>query len=524
MKNFDFNNINESMMSDERYEALAKYYIKTGKLDKLKSLQKHYGSAHKHINIQVNNASTDIDSNNIQFNFNNIENEKLPEKENLNTEKQLLDTQKHKNIQINKTDKISKLTQSIDTDNLGFKFALSEIADAHEKILDLYNYTLYEDDWTETTINQFEELLQKYNDNLEKLQSMLPSIEWKSDVIKHEFMKVYKELIKADADSWNRVYARHNNYLRYRTNRRSIITQIADIIGGVKNTKDANYQDIFKYFNERCANIKLYDNSNKLEKKDVLSTWLKPHLNEVMDDMKDRGIFNGSVDSVDIFKVFKIYVKCRKLAYAIFNLMTSNSEYNGYNKWHNRFIDYCDANLNDKQIEQLMNAVDSENQFEEVDDYQNIMDEESWERKGIFESWFDDSLEYYQTHKDRFNKSKINKISAVSTDANQCRVQCDGNYVYANATFYPGDIIEICPTKNIDKSSLYSRDIRDLVFEVIPNKQWVLPFGYCRYYLHNVPIEEENCTYIWDPIKNVIVIKALNKIPKFSKLFLKIIA
>jgi hypothetical protein len=34
-----------------------------------------------------------------------------------------------------------------------------EIADAHEKILDLYNYTLYEDDWTETTINQFEELL-----------------------------------------------------------------------------------------------------------------------------------------------------------------------------------------------------------------------------------------------------------------------------------------------------------------------------------------------------------------------------
>ena len=43
---------------------------------------------------------------------------------------------------------------------------------------------------------------------------MFPSIQWHSESIKHEFMKVYKELIKADADSWNRVQARHNNYLR----------------------------------------------------------------------------------------------------------------------------------------------------------------------------------------------------------------------------------------------------------------------------------------------------------------------
>jgi hypothetical protein len=49
--------------------------------------------------------------------------------------------------------------------------------------------------------------------------------------------------------------------------------------------------------------------------------------------------------------------------------MTSNSDYNGYDKWHNRFIDYCDATLADKQLEFLINAVDAENQFEEVDDY-----------------------------------------------------------------------------------------------------------------------------------------------------------
>lgn len=512
---FDFNkNINEEL-SARLYNKLKKMYTAGKEYDKLRNLERMYAEQHQ------NDVADDIDVSEPIIDEPTIDNsEQLISQDDSTIEPTPIIHQK-KNVV--PTDKIGKLAYSVDTDNLAFKSALMEIADAHSKILDLYEDTLYEDTWTETTVNKFEELLEKYNTNLSQIQSMLPTIEWKSEAIKHEFMKVYKELIKADADSWNRVYARHNNYLRYRTNRRSIITQIADIIGGVKNTKDANYQDIFKYFNNKCADIRLYDNSNRSERKDVLSSWLKPHLNEVMDEMKDRGIFSGAIDSVDIFKVFRIYVKCRKLAYAIFNLMTSNSEFNGYAKWHTRFIDYCDANLNDRQLEQLMNAVDSENQFEEVDDYQNIMDEESWEKRGIYESWFDDSLDYYRSHKDRYNKTKIGKINVVPTNANQCRVSCDGNYVYANATFYPGDIIEICPTKNVDKSSLYSRDMRDSVFEVVPNKQWVLPFGYCKFYLHDVAMEEQNCTYIWDPVKRVIVIKAINKIPKYSKLFLKTI-
>ena len=532
---FDFNkNINESLKSElKRIDFKIQQYKELGNYDEVKRLLRLKSQ-------KISNAKKQVKQKSNRPQYNHIQNEQPIESERVNLDfgniqldddivsnddiaDEIINIEQDKQNQL-ADNKIGRLVQSIDTDNLAFKSALMEIADAHEKILDLYEYTLYEDTWTETTITKFEELLDKYNTNLSQIQSMLPSIDWKSEAIKHEFMRVYKELIKADADSWNRVYARHNNYLRYRTNRRSIISQIADIIGGVKNTKDANYQDIFKYFNNRCADIRLYDNSNKSDKQDVLSKWLKPHLNEVMDEMKDRGIFNGAIDSVDIFKVFRIYVKCRKLAYAIFNLMTSNSEFNGYNRWHNQFINYCDANLNDKQLEQLMNAVNSENQFENVDDYQNIMDEESWEKKGIYESWLDDSLEYYHSHKDRYNKSKINKINMIPTNANQCRVSCDGNYVYANTTFYPGDIIEICPTKNIDKSSLYSRDMRDSVFEVIPNKKWVLPFGYCRYYLHDVALEEQNCTYIWDPIKNVIVIKAINKIPKYSKLFLKFIA
>lgn len=407
--------------------------------------------------------------------------------------------------------------------NQKFKSLLLKVAQIHEQILDLYEYTLYEDNWTEMTNNQFEDLLSEYNKNLDQLKSELPSVEWHSEKLKSEFMRIFNEVLIEDANSWNRVYARHNNYLRYRTNRKNIILQIADIIGKLKTSKECDENAIFKYFNNRCANIQLYDNSNKADKKDFLSNWFKPNLNKIIDELRDEGLFGSglSVDSVTISRIFHLYVKCRKLAYAIFNLMTSKSDYNGYDKWHNRFIDYCDATLADKQLEFLINAVDAENQFEEVDDYQNIMDEESWEAKGLYESWFDDSLEYYRNHKERYNKSKINKINMVPTNANQCRVTCDGKNVYANATFYPGDIIEICPTKKIDKSALYSKDMRESVFEVVPNEEWVLPYGYCKFYLSD-HLGDGNCNYIWDPANRVIVIKAINKIPKYSKLLLNV--
>lgn len=417
----------------------------------------------------------------------------------------------------------SKLLNLVNTENLALRSSLEQISNIHEQILDLYEISLYEEDWDDVKIREFENLLSEYNQNLDYIKSCIPNIQWNSDANKKEFMRIYNEVLNADGKSWNRVYARHNNYRRYRTNRKSIILQICDVLGGLKANKDVNYQGIFKYFNDRLANVKLYDNTDLRDRKFNLDdAWLKKHLNEIMDDLKDSAIFNsGAIDGRDIFKVFHVYVKCRKLAYAIFNLMTSNSEYNGYDKWHNRFVDYCDATLNDRQLELLINAVDAENQFEEADDYQNIMDEKTWEAKGIYESWFDDSLEYYQSHKERYNKSKINKINMVPTNANQCRVTCDGKNVYANATFYPGDIIEICPTKKIDKSALYSKDMRESVFEVVPNEEWVLPYGYCRFYLSD-HLDDGNCNYIWDPVNRVIVIKAINKIPKYSKLLLNI--
>ena len=522
---FDFNaNINESNKSDLTF---INFEIKkcqaNGDYEKLRRLLKL-----KQEIIRKNNEKKQflqkpkISNNALDSNQEDISYEQHIEAEhNVNDETAVLDNTPIQTVNVTN----SKLGRLVDTDNLALRASLEKIADIHEKILDLYEMSLYEEDWDDVKIREFENLLSDYNQNLDYIKSCIPNIQWNSESNKKEFMRIYNEVLNADGKSWNRVYARHNNYRRYRTNRKSIILQICDVLGGLKNNKDTNYQGIFKYFNDRLANVKLYDNTDlKNRKFNLDDAWLKKHLNEIMDDLKDSAVFNsGAIDGRDIFKVFHVYVKCRRLAYAIFNLMTSNSEFNGYDKWHNKFIDYCDANLNDRQVEQLINAVDSESQFEDVDDYQNTMDEEAWERQGLYESWLDDSLEYYHSHKDRYNKSKINKITMIPTNANQCRVQCDGTYVYANTTFYPGDIIEICPTKKIDKSSLYSRDMRDSVFEVVPNKEWVLPFGYCRYYLHDVSNDDANCTYIWDPIKSVIVIRATKRIPKYSKLFLSFI-
>ena len=133
-------------------------------------------------------------------------------------------------------------------------------------------------------------------------------------------------------------------------------------------------------------------------------------------------------------------------------------------------------------------------------------------------SWY--GLFYDQELKD---KNNIRHIDMISRDQNKCKIYSDGNSVYSNAVFYPGDIIEVCPTRDINKTSLFSRDVRDIVFEVIPNEHYVIPFGYCQYYdiLQN-NIDYPNCDYLWDPVAKTIIIKALRKIFRDEKLVLNI--
>ena len=77
------------------------------------------------------------------------------------------------------------------------------------------------------------------------------------------------------------------------------------------------------------------------------------------------------------------------------------------------------------------------------------------------------------------SKDNIKSVTAIPTDKYIGRVYCDGNSVYASHSFTPNDIIEICPCRVIDKSALYAKDIRDIVFETVPGEEYVIPMGYC---------------------------------------------
>jgi hypothetical protein len=76
------------------------------------------------------------------------------------------------------------------------------------------------------------------------------------------------------------VKIRHEAYIVYRTNRKSLITQLNDVIGFVKKKHKKNNIEVFNYFNDKCAKVPLYKNTNtaghiSYANEEVLSKWLK---------------------------------------------------------------------------------------------------------------------------------------------------------------------------------------------------------------------------------------------------------
>lgn len=159
-------------------------------------------------------------------------------------------------------------------------------------------------------------------------------------------------------------------------------------------------------------------------------------------------------------------------------------------------------------------------------DYFQQMDDKAWRSMGINESntWFDDTIEDYNKRFREKHKDDICKMECVGDDANICRVMLSNGKVYSQTKFYAGDIIEVCPCREIDKSSLYSKDMRDIVLEVEKNSTFVIPFGYCQYYDVSGYGKEPNCEYHWDKDKKAIVITAKMRIPRHCPLVLDIVS
>ena len=119
------------------------------------------------------------------------------------------------------------------------------------------------------------------------------------------------------------------------------------------------------------------------------------------------------------------------------------------------------------------------------------------------------------------DKRDLHKCDMVPTDCLQCNVRFRGKSVYTKCSFRIGDIIEVCPVRKVTKNALYSREVRDMTLEVIPNEEYVIPLGYCQYYdVIDKSHPEPNCSYEWNPRTKCIIIRAIQDIPKDTVLVL----
>jgi hypothetical protein len=80
----------------------------------------------------------------------------------------------------------------------------------------------------------------------------------------------------------------------------------------------------------------------------VLKYWLQHRLGTVLHEINNSVSIIDTYTEDDLKTVFAKYVHCREMAYAIFNMITSTNEVNGYKKYHNILDAYCNAELNDK--------------------------------------------------------------------------------------------------------------------------------------------------------------------------------
>jgi len=111
----------------------------------------------------------------------------------------------------------------------------------------------------------------------------------------------------------------------------------------------------------------------------------------------------------------------------------------------------------------------------------------------------------------QYNRDQITDISPADLAANQCKVSFIDGDVYATATFYPGDVVEMCPCKMIEND--LGDELKEVAFEVDEGK-YAVPFGYAQWYRLSDETNSSNCDYEFDPNNNVIVIRATEKIMK----------
>ncbi|WQJ53265.1 MAG: hypothetical protein [Wendovervirus sonii] len=399
---------------------------------------------------------------------------------------------------------------------------IKEIAEIHNNILNLYVNMPFEN-WNDIEINKFKRLLTEYGEKLDILNNILNSYVWNNTDNEIKFNTLYHDIICFDYESYKRMCDRHEHYIIYRANRIQLLMKLFKIVERPVLPHNKSAKMVFNYLARQCDNFPLYMHSTDGKNEEVLTAEIHKHKTEFMHDILT---FNAggrqSYNINDFYTITTFYVFCRRMLFDIFNMFTSHNKYNGYTKYKNFYDDFCNGNISEKQLEQMYNSIRSKIGI--TDDYHNTMDQHIYNQQDLFESWWKENVNWYHENQpERFTKDKIVKINMIPTDVNACRVKFGGHSVFTNAKFYTGDIIEICPARTVGKESLYSKDMRDIVFEVIPHEKWVVPFGYCQYYKHADYKNDSNCSYEWDSKTGNIIIRALCNMPENTELVLQIV-
>lgn len=104
------------------------------------------------------------------------------------------------------------------------------------------------------------------------------------------------------------------------------------------------------------------------------------------------------------------------------------------------------------------------------------------------------------------------------------KIMCKNGKMYAGILFTSNDIVEECPIKELDDVDMYSRNIRDISFELVPNSnRYGIPYGYANVYATSVDRKcEGNIDYEYIPENNFIRFYAIRTIKPNEELILRV--
>lgn len=368
-----------------------------------------------------------------------------------------------------------------------------------------------------------------FSDRLAEIRTVLKDFrEYKNEYVRlhqagnrrSKFIEFYTETLYADIIMYDTLVFRRKYYHYFRRNRKEIVRKINSILKLVPE-RNKRYKSLgLEYF------INNYDDYGTQVLRDVYNKKSDAPLSMKQITQDATAKLNSGIQlgkriiytPDDINAVFGLYIQLRKIAGGIFDVLSAPDDKSGRysNEKDKLFKGYCDAMLKPAEWKVVVMDYGNEDTIKQCyDDWYMLQNDNRALNEGLMRDPFADDVDW-----ERRNKEVFKGLKPMLSDRNTGRVRTDGKHVYANEDFLKGDIVEIAPCRNIDPSALYAKGIRDIAFEIVPGKEYAVPFGSVQFYDLSSVEKPSNCDYVYDPNTGCIIIRAERRIRKNEKLVL----